>query len=329
MTDRIAVIMTVLNEQCGMVELLEGFLGQSRQPDEIVVVDGGSNDDTVTILQEYAARDERVKVFVEPGVNIARGRNLAIEQTSCAIVAVTDGGCRPDPRWLEELTRHLIEDPEIGAVSGRRVISAKNTFELFSGLLSTSRDKGNESSRLFYGRSSAFRKEVWQNAGGYPEWLYTAEDTLFAKRAKELGCRVAYAPDSIVYWRPRPTWRKLAKQYFLYGRGNGRICEGQVGASLYHVRNHLVWFLSLLFGFVFPWAWLVTLFTICFIYRNTVLPTLQWVRHEVDDKRRELYVPAIVFVRSFFHNLGFLYGTWEYRNKPVFSEKLKLYRAKQ
>lgn len=325
--ETLSIIVTTLNESLGIANLIDGFLAQTRQPDEIVVVDGGSSDNTVEILREYATRDPRIKIFIEAGVNIARGRNLAIERASCPIVAVTDGGCRPDPRWLEELTKPFQENPTLGAVSGRRVIESCNTFEFFSGLLSTSRDPGDESKRLFFGRSSAFRKEVWQRAGGYPEWLYTAEDTLFARRAKELGCKVVYAPDSIVYWRPRSTWRKLARQFFLYGRGNGRIGEGNVGASFYHLRNHLVWLLSLPLGFVFPWAWLITLFTIGFIYRNTVLPTLNWVRQEVSDKRREFYVPAIVFLRSFFNNLGFLYGAWEYKNNPVYKDRLRLYRA--
>jgi cellulose synthase/poly-beta-1,6-N-acetylglucosamine synthase-like glycosyltransferase len=327
MAERVTVIMTVLNESRGMADLLEGFLGQSRQPDEIVVVDGGSSDNTVEILREYAARDPRIKVFIEHGVNIARGRNIAIDKVTSPVVAVTDGGCRPDPHWLEELIKPFLEDPEVGAVSGRRVIESRNTFEFFSGLLSTSRDPGSEKDRLFFGRSSAFRKEIWQKAGGYPEWLYTAEDTLFAKRAKELGCKVAYAPDSIVHWRPRPTWRKLAKQFYLYGRGNGRIGNGDVKASLYHLRNHALWVFFLLAGFAFPPLWLLSLGVVGFIYVNTVLPTLKPLRAEVSDMRREIYVPAIIFLRSLFHNLGFLRGAWEYRNNHLFREMLKAYQG--
>jgi len=67
-------------------------------------------------------------------------------------------------------------------------------------------------------------RRLWERVGGYPEWLYTAEDTLFALAAGRLAeYKVVYAPASVLYWRPRPTLRKMARMFYLYGRGNGRI----------------------------------------------------------------------------------------------------------
>ena len=53
---RISLIMTIFNEGENLQGVLESFAAQTLQPDEIVIVDGGSTDDTMLILKEYADR---------------------------------------------------------------------------------------------------------------------------------------------------------------------------------------------------------------------------------------------------------------------------------
>ena len=59
---KISVILTVLNEGEGLATLLDALLTQSLPADEFVIVDGGSRDDTLAILQERARRDARLRV---------------------------------------------------------------------------------------------------------------------------------------------------------------------------------------------------------------------------------------------------------------------------
>ena len=325
--ETVAVITTVLNEREGIQVLLDAFMAQSRVPDEIVVVDGGSTDGTLDVLQRYAQAHPILKLHVEPGVNIARGRNIAIDRSSCTIVAVTDGGCHPEPNWLENLVRPLLDDPGYGAVTGARRIVGKNRFEEFAGLLSTSVNAAAEGDRMFHGRNSAFRKSVWSQVGGYPEWLYTAEDTLFAQRAKALGCRVALAQDAVVSWRPRPTLRKLAKQYFLYGRGTGRIGMSDLKVVRYHLRNHAVWMSALVLSVFFPWLLLVSLAALTYLYSTLLRPVIASVGAAHPERSTPWYVSVIVMVRSFANNLGQLYGDWEYRRVDGFRRNLDLYRS--
>jgi len=324
-SETVAVITTVLNESNSIGELLESFLSQTRIPDEIIIVDGGSKDGTIDILKDYSQKNECIRFFIEPGVNIATGRNIAISHSNCTIIAATDGGCHPEKTWLDELIKPLIDDPEFGAVSGVRVVESKNTFELFAGLLSTSGNATDESERVFHGRNSAFRKSVWQETGGYPEWLYTAEDTLFAKRAKSLGCRVAVAPKAIISWRPRPNLKKLAKQYYLYGKGTGRIGQANLTAVFYHLRNHMCLLLTLILGFLYSWLWLVTFIIYLYMYLTLIKPVVKKIKQENNPAWAEFYVPIIVMVRSFFNNVGQLYGYWEYRQVEPFKKNLDLY----
>lgn len=321
----VSVIFTVLNEAQGIQILLEALLSQSRLPDEIVIVDGGSNDQTIDIMKRYVQEHSRIRLLVRQGVNIARGRNIAIHNASCPIIAVTDGGCRPHSDWLKELVRPLLEDETVGAVSGAIQVDARTRLEVFSGLLSTPKDDGNSKRRMFFGRSCAFRKSVWESVGGYPEWLYTAEDTLFALRARKEGCKIAYAPDSILNWCPRSTLYKIAKQFFLYGRGNGRINLGDTRGSIYWMRYHFLWLVTMMIGIIFPWVWIVTGVTLIYLYFIMILPILRKKRSEVQDSRRGFYIPLILFTRNIFSNAGYLVGAFEYHNIPLFRKNLKMY----
>ena len=323
----VAVVSTVLNEREGIAALLDGFLGQTRAPDEIVVVDGGSNDGTLEVLRDYEARHASVRVLVAPGVNIARGRNIAIDHAKANIIAVTDGGCRPEPDWLAELVKPLLDDESYGAVTGVRRIVSANRFEHFAGIFSTSGNAADEKARVFHGRNSAFRKSVWQSVGGYPDWLYTAEDTLFAMRAKALRCRVALAERAVVSWRPRPTLRKLAKQYFLYGRGTGRIGMADTRAAIYHLRNHAVWMLSLLLSVVTPWLLIPAVFALFHVWRTLLLPAMRSLQPAQRGFAAVCYVAMIVSVRSVANNAGQLYGHWEYRHADGFRDNLERYQA--
>ncbi len=324
---KVSVVLTLLNEGDGLVDLLDALLAQSWPANEFVIVDGGSKDNTVRVLHDYAARDSRFRVYVEPGVNIARGRNIAIAHATGDVIAVTDGGCHPDRHWLRELLTPMEADPGVGAVGGQFVPVTVGRFEFYSGLMSIPNLSSSSQRGMFYGRSSAFRKRLWERVGGYPEWLYTAEDTLFAIGAGRLAeYRIAYAPDSLLHWRPRPTLRKLAKMFYLYGRGNGRIQHGDLKGTLYWMRYYVLLLLGLGLGFVYPWLWLPTALVAWHLYRTIVRPNLRTVEERAPPAAdRYLYVPVIAIARNLSTNLGYLRGWLEYRRDGRFKQQLDNY----
>ena len=99
----VSLIFTVLNEAHSIQGLLDSIAAQTVQPDEVVACDGGSTDDTVSLLRSEMRFPTRI--IVEPGANISRGRNVAIAAAQGKIVACTDAGVRLDERWLEKLLR--------------------------------------------------------------------------------------------------------------------------------------------------------------------------------------------------------------------------------
>jgi glycosyltransferase involved in cell wall biosynthesis len=221
---KVSVICTVLNEGPAIQKLLDSLAEQTHPPDEIIFVDGGSSDDTVAILQRYAAAQPwPLRVLVEPGANISRGRNVAIEAAAGSIIASTDAGVRLDRRWLEELLKPFQADPGVAVVSGFFAADPQTAFEVAMGatVLPALSDI-NPATFLPSSRSIAFLKSSWQAAGGYPEWLDYCEDLIFDFRLRDEVGPFTFTPQAIVYFRPRSSLRAFFKQYYQYARGDGK-----------------------------------------------------------------------------------------------------------
>jgi glycosyltransferase involved in cell wall biosynthesis len=218
--ERVALIVTVLNEAASIDALLESVAAQTRQPDEVVIVDGGSTDGTWARLQPWATRLP-LHVLEAPGSTIARGRNVAIESTTAELIAVTDAGVRLEPDWLANLLARLSVDVDV--VSGFFAADAMTVFERAMGatvlpaLADVRADRFLPSSR-----SVLFRRSAWQAVGGYPAWLDYGEDLVFDLALRSNRCSFAFAPDALVWFRPRSSLGAFFRQYYRYARGDGK-----------------------------------------------------------------------------------------------------------
>jgi glycosyltransferase involved in cell wall biosynthesis len=100
----ISICITTLNEEGTIVPLLDSLLNQSKKPEQIIFVDGGSTDKTVEIIRHYQQKDSKIKLLVEKCPR-ARGRNFACEIAKGEIIAMTDAGCIADRDWLKNITK--------------------------------------------------------------------------------------------------------------------------------------------------------------------------------------------------------------------------------
>ena len=224
---KISVISTVLNEDAAIERLLRSLAAQSRLPDEVVIVDGGSTDGTLDVLADRSLSERLALVVLErPGANISEGRNVAIGAASGDVIAATDSGVRLEPGWLEALVAPFEQfDVDSGphVVAGWFVADPHTLFEAAMG--ATVLPHKNEiapDAFLPSSRSVAFRKEAWEAVAGYPEWLDYCEDLVFDLRLKELYGTFPFVPEAAVYFRPRGNLRAFFKQYYQYARGDGK-----------------------------------------------------------------------------------------------------------
>lgn len=220
---KVSLIFTVLNEATTVRLLWDSILAQTRLPDEVVVVDGGSVDDTFTILQNLASTTTAftTKILQQPG-NRSSGRNTAITHATHSLIACTDAGCVLDSRWLAELiTKH---DAAAAAV----------TAGYYRGLTTTSwqaavvpyvlvmPDQIPQPPQVFLPatRSVLFTKNAWEQAGKFDESLSDNEDYAFAQKLLSAAVPMAFAPTAIAAWIPPTDWWATAKMFFRFARGD-------------------------------------------------------------------------------------------------------------
>lgn len=312
---KVSVILTVLNEGESLREVLDSLAAQTRPADEVVVADGGSRDNTVAILSEYAdAGRLPLKVIETPGANISQGRNVAIRAAAGEVIAATDAGVRCAPDWLECLVAPLAAEDGPAAVAGFFHADARNVFETAMGatVLPEARDV-NPRTYLPSSRSVAYRKRAWEAAGGYPEWLDYCEDVVFDMKLREKFGPFAFAPEAVVHFRPRGTLEAFARQYYRYARGDGK-------ANLFW-RQHAIRYFTYLVAApllvyaavtVNPWLWGVGLLAGLAYLRTPLrrlwprLPALAWL----DRLKAMLYLPVIRIVGDVAKMAGYPVGVW-------------------
>lgn len=217
----VSVVVTVRNEESTVDDLIGSLLAQSRQPDEIVISDGGSTDLTVAIVEGWIARGAPIRLLPCPGANIAAGRNRAIEAAAGDVIACTDAGTRLDPRWLEKITAPFHDGYDVAM--GFFHAAPQSLFE--RALAATTLPQADEIDPEKFipsSRSIAFTRDAWARVGGYPEWLDYCEDVVFDLNLRNAGLHFAWVPDAVVYYRPRASLRAFARQYYLYARGDGK-----------------------------------------------------------------------------------------------------------
>lgn len=235
----VSLITTIFNEADSLPSLLSSISRQRRMPAEVIVVDGGSTDESVEILRGWRNRLPLTVVIAE-GANISEGRNIGIARACGEIIAVTDAGTVLDDDWLYHLVR-AFEDPErsIDVAAGFFRPDPKSQFE--TALAATTLpDFGEIDPETFLpsSRSVAFRKS-WFDAGiRYPEWLDYCEDVVIDLRLKRAEARFQFVPDAQVSFRPRADFSGFWSQYYRYARGDGK-------AGLFWKR-HLVRYLTYL-----------------------------------------------------------------------------------
>ena len=323
----VSVVMTVKNESDGCEVTLKSLSYQTRAPDEIIVVDGGSTDDTVQVIRSFEASNPRIRLIEAPGANIARGKNIGTEAATCEIIAATDSGCRAEPDWIEKLLQPFEDNVDTEFVAGFYKIETHTLLEEVVGLATMPGQLDPVDPETFNpsARSLALTKDLWSRAGGWPEWLYFSEDTLFDHKIRSMNAVWRFAENAIVHWRPRSSIRSIAKQFFNYGTGRGHT-QIDAASFLYNLRN-LALVITLGVACVFTW-WAVPLLIILVAYFYVWTFHAKASRIARRTKRWNAYplCLSVMWIVMFCNLTGFLVGTWQrWRHRKRFHVRLESY----
>lgn len=115
MKPTVSVLITTYNYARFIPAAIESVMSQTLKPDEIIVVDDGSTDNTSEVVVPYA--DKGVRYIYKENGGGSSSRNAAIEASTGELLAFLDADDRWVPHKLERQVEHMVRHPEVGLVS--------------------------------------------------------------------------------------------------------------------------------------------------------------------------------------------------------------------
>jgi glycosyltransferase involved in cell wall biosynthesis len=225
---RVCAVVPVLNEGLFITRCIDSLLAQTM-PVDVLVLDGGSTDNTLELLSKYG---DSITVVNNPGKRVAQGRNLALEHISEEITHCLEiiGHSWVDEDHVAKRVTDLLElesrtDGKIAAIgclteSGDSVNSISNWIE---GALSTPIGSGGGQFQRFSGQERtkvpAFclhNVKALREVDGWDERFITSQDSDLSMRLIAAGWQLWRSDVSSVYMHKRSSlsnWWKMCHRY--------------------------------------------------------------------------------------------------------------------
>lgn len=233
---KVTIIIPVFNEEKYIEGVINSLINQDwKGKIEIIVVDGNSTDNTCKIIRQMMNKLPKrisIKILNNPQRFIPISLNIACKQATSDIIIRIDGHTFAPSNFISEIVNALEEIDYNGIVGGRLLIQSASSSAVAKAIeigVSHPLGVGNALYRTTKDRPlsrfievdtvpfGAFKKELWEQLGGFDENMHSNEDYDFNFRAKKLGYKIVMATRIVLKYVPRSTIIQLWKQYFRYG----------------------------------------------------------------------------------------------------------------
>ncbi|MCI0507621.1 MAG: glycosyltransferase family 2 protein, partial [Gammaproteobacteria bacterium] len=208
-----SVVIRTYNEERLLPELLRGIKQQNLQEleAEVIVVDSGSTDNTLTIAQEHQCRIEHIP---KDKFSFGRSLNLGCAAATGDALVFISGHCIPThENWLGRLVKPLFQG-EVVWTYGRQVGNGDSRFSecrIFEKYF-PAHSKIPQEGFFCNNANSALLANVWREHP-FDEELTGLEDMYLARKLVGLGMKLGYVADAPVYHVHNETWRQVKNRF--------------------------------------------------------------------------------------------------------------------
>jgi GT2 family glycosyltransferase len=274
----VSVIVPVRNEVRTIEHTLRSLLTQDfpREAFEVIVADGASTDETVSVVRRLQAEFPNLKLVFNAGRFSSAGRNTALRHATKDVAVIVDGHCHvPDRNYLRNLCEAFASS---GADSlGRpQPLDAPDPspFQHAVSAARASRLGHNPESDIFSDEAKfvppqstavAYTRAVFHRIGLFDQTFDACEDVEFNHRVHAAGLTCYFAPSVKVVYHPRGSWSALVYQLGRYGMGRARLAFKHPASLTLPALVPPLWVLWLIFGAVaslfvpyLGWLWLAS-----------------------------------------------------------------------
>lgn len=195
----ISIIVPAYNSGKTIARCISSLMEQTKKPDEIIVVDDGSSDDTKKIIKSFSG----IVPIEQPHLGPAAARNAGAKKAKGDILLFTDADCVTDHEWVSAMSKPF-ENKEIAGVQGRYKTAQKNLMAKFVQLEIEDRyDRMRKREYIdFIGSYAAgYRKDIFLKHGGFDKSFSMAsgEDPEISFKLAKAGHKMVFNEKAIVY----------------------------------------------------------------------------------------------------------------------------------
>ncbi len=193
---------------------------------EIIVIDNASTDSTARNVKQFINkhRDRKILYLLEKRQGKGYALNRGIEAGHGEIFITIDADCSIPPHTIRNFVSHF-RDPKIMAAVGnvkigntRTLLGVIQYLEFLFSFYFKKSDSMLGSIYIIGGAAGAFRREVFEQLGGYSVSNIT-EDIDLSMRIQHAGMKIVYADDAVVYTEGASDVSGLIKQRLRWKRG--------------------------------------------------------------------------------------------------------------
>ena len=206
-----SIIIRALNEESHIGKLLFGIQQQKKLPDEIILVDSGSSDNTLLIASSYDVRIEKIS---KEEFTFGRALNIGCNVAKSEILIFLSAHVYPSDRnWLSNLIKPFKDDLVVCTYGKQRGNSATK-FSENQVFLSYFPNETEEIKTNYFCNNAncAIRKKEWQEIK-YDEDLTGLEDLDWAKKQYNNGKKITYVPSAEIIHVHQESWKQVKNRY--------------------------------------------------------------------------------------------------------------------